>query len=228
MHRAARAALLPTRDTVQGCCAPPARSRRGGCLYSRSDGPHCRRSSPLQSMLEPGDRFRDLAFVHFMHFCADTDVAQQGDRELAAEVLAEFAQADQHGQIAIVMALLEQWMPQAEAELFEQRADADFLAAAQPPYLHRIAAVERESDSDRLAMTQRVVRQDLQLVRGPMAVVERTRAAGFERIAAVRNLAHVQLGAAPDHIRHRLRLERDQLISVRLEPCEEHRIADQR
>jgi len=61
-----------------------------------------------------------------------------------------------------------------------------------------------------------------------VAVVERTRAAVLERIASVRDLAHVQLGAAPDHPAHRRAFAGAQSVGLGLEPFEEHAVADQR
>jgi len=69
---------------------------------------------------------------------------------------------------------------------------------AEQPGLDRVARVERQPIRDRLAVAQRVVGQDLELVRRPVAEVERPRVAMLERIAAGRDVREVELGAAPD------------------------------
>ena len=94
--------------------------------------------------------------------------------------------------------------------------------ARQHADLHRVAGVERQADRHRLAVAQLVSCQRFQLVRRPVAVVERAGAAGLERIAALRDLAHVQFGAAPDHSRHGGGFAGAQRIGVRLQPFEEH------
>ena len=69
---------------------------------------------------------------------------------------------------------------------------------------------------------------ELELVRGPVAEVERARAAQLERIAAGRDVREVELGAAPDQLLDRVELERGELRGARLEPVEERGVADQR
>ena len=66
-----------------------------------------------------------------------------------------------------------------------------------------------------------------QLVGRPVPVVERARAAVLERISAVRDLAHVQLGAAADHPAHCRAFAGAQRVGPGLEPLEEHAVADQ-
>ncbi len=126
------------------------------------------------------------------------------------------------------VAPLQRRMPQVEAERLEQAHDALFPPGGEHADLHRVAAVEREADRHRFAVAQLVSGQRFELVGRPVAVVERTRAAGLERIAAVRDLAHVQLGAAPDHARRGLGCAGAQRLDLGLQPLEEHAVADQR
>ena len=57
-------------------------------------------------------------------------------------------------------------------------------ASGSRPVSHAVAAVERHADRDRFAVAQLVAAERLELVRGPVAEVERARAAELERIAA--------------------------------------------
>ena len=61
-----------------------------------------------------------------------------------------------------------------------------------------------------------------------MSVIERACAAGFEGIAAIRDLVHMQFGTAPDHSRHRSRCAVAQRIGVGFQPIEEQPVANQR
>ena len=62
----------------------------------------------------------------------------------------------------------------------------------------RIPRVERNADGHGLAVIELIFRQLLELVRGPMAEIQRTRRPQFEGITAEPDLAHVKLGADLD------------------------------
>ncbi len=87
--------------------------------------------------------------------------------------------------------------------------------------LDGISAVQRDADRDRLAVSHRVPGEHLELVRGPVAEVERACAALLERIAAARDVLQVQLGAALDQVLDGVGCERRQRIGVRADPGEE-------
>ena len=70
---------------------------------------------------------------------------------------------------------------------------------------------------------QPVVGQLFELVRRPVAEVQRPRRAELERIAAARDVRQVQRGAAPDHLLHRRQVARPQRGGVLLEEVEERR-----
>ena len=142
-------------------------------------------------------------------------------------MLAELAQPVEHQPAPVAAAPLQRGMPQVEAEPFEHAEDALFLARGEHADLHRVAAVERDADGHCLAVAQLVIGQRFELVGRPVAIVERPGAAALEGIAAVRDLPHVQLGAAPDHARHGLRRAGAQRLDLRLQPLEEHGVADQ-
>src|SRR6185369_10482201 len=130
-------------------------------------------------------------FVHDVHFFASADPAQQRDRQLSAEMLAELAQALEDEPASLRIAPLQRWMPKVETQALEQLEDALFQSGFEHADLHRIAAVEREADRDRLTVPQLVRGQRFELVSRPVAVVERPRAACLEWITTLRDLAHM-------------------------------------
>ena len=93
---------------------------------------------------------------------------------------------------------------------------------------HRVAGVKRDADRDRLAVPQHVAGESLELVGRPVTIVERPGRSGFERIAAVRDLVHVQLGALPHQRVEGVGLKARQRVGLTLDPEKEIRIADQR
>src|SRR5687768_4067819 len=109
-------------------------------------------------------------------------------------------------------------MPQLEAEPLEQRPYAQVEPRGEMAREHGVARVERKSDRHRLTMPDLVVRQGFELVRGPMAEIERTHAATLERIAAMRDLAHMQDRAMPDEPVERLRREDRERFGLGLQP----------
>src|SRR6185369_10732625 len=66
----------------------------------------------------------------------------------------------------------------------------------------------------------------LQLVRGPVAKVERTRGPHLERVAAGGDVVEVQLGAPADEMFHRVRLERGQLVRIAFQRFKKCGVAD--
>src|SRR5258706_13444278 len=118
-------------------------------------------------------------------------------------MLADSLDAGREGQAPLFVAGLHRRVPEVEAEPLEQLVNALLAARGEHADLDRVTRIERQPDRDRFAVAKLVRRQALELVRGPVAVVEWPRATGLERIAAVRDLAHVQFGAAADHLRHR-------------------------
>src|ERR1019366_791347 len=90
----------------------------------------------------------------------------------------------------------------------------------------RINHIQCDADGDGLAVGNVKVRQLLQLVRRPVAEVERAGGAGFKRITAGRNMVQVQFGATADEPFHRLRLEGGKLPGVALQFFKKYRVAD--
>src|SRR4029453_8751721 len=112
-------------------------------------------------------------------------------------MLAEFLDAVENQEAAAIVARFHRGVPQMEAEPFEQRMNALIRSGRQHAGLYGVARVEHDADRHGLAMAQLVPRECLELVGRPMAVIERTAAAPFEGIAAMGDLAHVQLRATP-------------------------------
>ncbi|MEI2678835.1 MAG: hypothetical protein V9G29_13785 [Burkholderiaceae bacterium] len=130
--------------------------------------------------------------------------------------------------MALGIARLQRRVPEVEAEALEQRVHPAFGTGRKHADLYRIAGVERQTDGNRLAVSQLVSSQGLQLVCGPMPVVQRAGAPRLERISAMSDLPHVQFRAAPDHAAHRCALAGTQRVRTGFEPLEEQPVADQR
>ena len=92
----------------------------------------------------------------------------------------------------------------------------------------RIGAVQRDAQPDGLAVAQRVVTQQLELVGRPVAEVQRTRAAGLERVAGAADVLEVELGAAANDRAERLEGAVAYGGGFAHEQLEERGVADQR
>ena len=115
--------------------------------------------------------------VHLMHLHAHADGVEQRDGELAAEVLTEVLQTAQHRRLAVRRARLESIVPETEAEMLEQEGDPLLCALLEVPGQHGVARIESNADGHRLAVAQVMAGQALQLVRRPVTIVQRARAA---------------------------------------------------
>src|SRR5262245_55878133 len=76
-------------------------------------------------------------------------------------------------------------------------------------------------------MAQGVVRERLKLVSRPVTEIQGSRGAALEGIAAARDLAHMETGAAPHQRLERVRLEGREPRGLMLDPVKEGAIADQ-
>ena len=76
-------------------------------------------------------------------------------------------------------------------------------------------------------MADGVVGKLLQLVRGPVAEIERAGGTEFKRIAGRGDVIHVQFGTTMDETLHRIRVKFAQPFGVPLDGFEEMRVADQ-
>ena len=90
----------------------------------------------------------------------------------------------------------------------------------------RVNHVQRDADGDGLAVGNVEMRKLLQLVRRPVAEVQRARGAGLKRIAAGGDVVEVQFGAAADEVLHRVRLERGELFGVAFDLVKKFCVAD--
>ena len=178
--------------------------------------------------LELVNRIRDDRFVHLRHFETLADAAQQGDVQLAAQVLAELAKALRSAGPPAARALVERVVPEPESERFEQAKDAlgDGLDRGALP--RRIHDVERDADRDGFAVAQPMVRHRLELVGRPVAEVERPRAAQLERIAVAADVREVQFGGPRGQRRDDGRSPLAMFATLRFEIAEERGVAQQR
>src|SRR5579859_2826530 len=91
-------------SAMRGVCSPINASVRPTTLMTASRfmqtgsrrTPSCRQQA--LAALQLVDGLDDLGFVHGVHLHAAADARQQGDGQFAAEVLAEFLQAGEHGE----------------------------------------------------------------------------------------------------------------------------------
>ena len=148
--------------------------------------------------------------------------------QLASQVLLEVGEPADHAAAIPLVLQVQRIVPKRESETREQPKHAKVVAFLEQAGQHRIAGVKRDADRDRLAVPQHVAGKSLELVRRPVAIVERPGRPGLERIAAVRDLVHVQLGAPPHHRVEGVGLKARQRIGLTLDPEKEIRIADQR
>ncbi len=81
-----------------------------------------------------------------MDLDAAADPGEEGDRQLATEVLAELLEPSQEFGRAVCGHSLEGGVPQTEPEALEQGADARLLALGQQPQLNGVARIERDTD----------------------------------------------------------------------------------
>ena len=71
----------------------------------------------------------------------------------------------------------------------------------------RVKDVDRDANGDGFAVANLKIGKLLKLVRRPMSEIERSRGAGFKRIAAVGDMLDMEFGAALDHPSHGRRLK---------------------
>src|SRR5882672_453731 len=123
-----------------------------------------------------------------MHLDALADAPCERDRQLAAEVLAELAEAVEHD-AAAADPQLERVVPSRQAEAAEKLARRRRGRRVGDTRELGVGRVDGEADRHRLAMAQPVMRHRLELVRRPVTEVERTGAAELERVAGGRDVA---------------------------------------
>src|SRR5262245_55708060 len=143
-------------------------------------------------------------------------------------MLSEFGDALQYRQAAVGGARLEHRVPEPEAQQLEQSCDAILGSGLQQPSQHGIACVERNADGDGFAMTDMVAGERLDLVRGPVAEVERASTAALEWVATPGDLTQVQLRAASDHVGHGGAVEQREGVDALLEAAEEGGVQHER
>ncbi len=89
-----------------------------------------------------------------------------------------------------------------------------------------IGGIERDAGGDGIAVADAESREQLELVRGPVAEIERARAAHLERVAAGADVIEVQLRATLDEVAHRAMAALAKGGGVLAEKIEERPVAD--
>src|SRR5690606_24409754 len=111
--------------------------------------------------------------VQLVHLEAGADRGEQGERQLAPEVLAKLLEPLQDGAPAQSSTELERRVPDRQPELFEQAQHPGSLRRAQVAGPHRVEGVQRDADRHRLAVAELEIGQALELVRRPVTEIER-------------------------------------------------------
>ena len=161
-----------------------------------------------------------------MHLMARADAEREGDGELAAEVLLEVAQAAEDDPLAGGVARVELVEPNVEAALQQPVADAREVVGADPALLLRVDGIEQHAAGDGFAVRDAKAGHEFQLVRGPVAEVERAGAAILEGIAVGADVVQVHFRAAEDEPLHRLEVAQRETRGAVAEPGEEFRVLD--
>ena len=115
-----------------------------------------------------------------------------------------------------------------EADAFDQRNDAFGGGGFKNAAFHGVKQVHRHADRHRLTVRHREVGHLLQLVRGPVAEVERAGAAHFKGVAASADVIHMKFGTALNEALQSRGLQAGEGIAHGLQLMEEGGIADQR
>ena len=166
--------------------------------------------------------------VELVHVERRPDAVDQRDRQPSAEVLAELLEAVEQRRARRPRRARHRGVPDRQPDAFEHLEHAPQILRVQYTGEAGVGAVLGEADGDGLAVAQLVARQRLELVRRPVAEVQRPRGAELERVAARRDVGEVKLGAAIHELLHGGRRAPAQGDRVRLDPREERGVADQR
>src|SRR5262249_43091911 len=143
--------------------------------------PRARRSSP--GPVEIVDGLPHRLLVDRVDLESRADVGKKRDGELAPEVLAELLDPGKNGTTPLAAHEAEGVVPKGKVQGLERAEHRVAHRLAREPHLGCVDGVDRHSDGHAFAVAQSVMRQALELVRGPVAEVERTRTAELERIA---------------------------------------------
>ncbi len=131
--------------------------------------------------------------VDGVDFEALADAVGEGDGEAATEVFAEVFKALEGVGIEVGRA-------DGEIARLERVEDALRFVLCEQALFLCVTGVEGDADGDGLAVAEGVAGLDLELVRGPVAEVERARGAELKGVAACADVFKVELGATADDL----------------------------
>src|SRR5688572_5955692 len=109
-------------------------------------------------------------------------------------MLLEFPQTVRDGQIPPGPALTQPIVPKIEPQCGQSPAHALVLTGREEARQHGVARVERDADGHGVPVADGMSCHHLELMRRPVAEIERTTRSGLEWIAASRDLAKVENG----------------------------------
>lgn len=176
--------------------------------------------------MKPGHRFTHYSRVDMSFFDAPSDLLEQGDAQLSAQVLPEFPQPLQQQKPTPPIPLFEDRMPEGKTEAPEQAGDSAVVRVGQVSGEDRVAGVEGDTDGHRFAVPQIVAAQHLQFMSRPMAEVEGPGIAVFEGIAALNDMLQMQKGAVADQAVQRPGFEAGEDGGIVLDPLVKPAIPD--
>jgi hypothetical protein len=130
------------------------------------------RSRPL---FKPVDTIPDNSLVYLVHFHATADFREERNGQLAAKMFPEIHKPLQHHGKSLRVALPQLVMPQVETKPLKKTHDTVVFARGKSAGQDRIARVERKTDCHGLTVIELIFCQLLELVRGPMTEIQRTR-----------------------------------------------------
>ena len=157
-----------------------------------------------------------------MHVDRVADPSEEGDRQLAAQVLAELLEASHHG-----IGIGQEFVRRRQTNLTQHVDHAVRDTLVQQASACRIRRIHGHTDRHGLAMRQLAVGHAFEPVRQPVAEIERPRAPRLERVATERDVPPVQLRAPRDDGHCRGHVARADRRGIPLDPHEQLVIAQQ-
>ena len=133
-------------------------------------------SYPARRAASQSIDLRMRAGCHHVDLARPGRCPQQRDCQVSAEMFAEVAQAAKDGKAILVIGRQQSVIPGRKAEPFEKRDGALAVRVRQQSRENGVAGVERDADRHRLAVAQRVMGEDFEAMRRPVAEIERARA----------------------------------------------------
>ena len=132
--------------------------------------------------------------VDLVNIDAAADGADQCQRELATQMLAEFLQSAKQ-----FVRVREGGIAERQSQIAQTSQHPVGIGGRQTLRERRVDGVDRDSDRHRFSMTDAEPGHRFQTMGRPMPEVQRPGFPRLERIAAARDVVQMQLSRTPDH-----------------------------